>query len=172
MAAVKEKIDPPRCYSDASKLAACGNITQLTALIDKNAGSVTVPDSLGGFPIAWAARSGHSDAVQLLLKQDCDTNSPTWRNLRPLHHAVNGYYEDVVKELLGKEGTDVDAKDEGGTTALHVVRTRGPQSSRSAHHYYSALTFLPAGERARRSQHLPGELGGGGAGQHGTPTDP
>lgn len=121
----KEKIDPPKCYGDASKLAACGNTAQLAVLIEKNAGCVSVTDAVGAVPVAWAARAGQSGTVQLLLKHESGTNAPSWRHLRPLHHAVNGFYEDVVRELLGREETDVDAKDEGGTTALHLAAGRG-----------------------------------------------
>ena len=121
----KEKIDPPKCYGDASKLAACGNTAQLAVLIEKNAGCVSATDAVGAVPVAWAARAGQPGTVQLLLKHESGTNAPSWRHLRPLHHAVNGFYEDVVRELLGREETDVDAKDEGGTTALHLAAGRG-----------------------------------------------
>ena len=121
----KERIDPPKCYADPSKLSACGNTAQLSALIEKNAGCVTAADAFGGTPISWASRSGHSSAVQALLQHGCDANAPSWRQMRPLHHAVNGYYEEVTRELLNKEGTDVDAKDEGGSTPLHIAAGRG-----------------------------------------------
>jgi ankyrin repeat protein len=119
------KIEQPKCYIDASKLAAFGFEAHLTTLLAKGGDIAVATDESGASPIAWAARSGYGQVLKLLAKNGGDINAPTWKLMRPLHHAVNGLHEEATKEILEMRGCQVDAKDESGNTALHLAATRG-----------------------------------------------
>ncbi|XP_044301333.1 E3 ubiquitin-protein ligase MIB2 [Varanus komodoensis] len=71
-----------------------------------------------------AALNSHRDVAELLIREGrCDVNVKNNRNQTPLHLAVTQGHMDMV-QLLVSEGCDVNAEDEDGDTAMHVVLER------------------------------------------------
>lgn len=63
-----------------------------------------------------------TDAI-LLFKGRCDVNLKNNRNQTPLHLAVIQGHVGMV-QLLVSEGSDVNAEDEDGDTAMHIALER------------------------------------------------
>lgn len=62
------------------------------------------------------------DAI-LLFKGRCDVNVKNSRNQTPLHLAIIQGHVGLV-QLLVSEGSDVNAEDEDGDTAMHIALER------------------------------------------------
>ncbi|MCE7915565.1 MAG: ankyrin repeat domain-containing protein [Nitrosomonas sp. PRO4] len=71
----------------------------------------------GWNPLLYAASSGHSDTIQLLVSVDADVNSISDNGTTPLMMAVRGNHLDAVNLLLAK-GADPTIKNEHGDNAL------------------------------------------------------
>ncbi|KAM7139423.1 E3 ubiquitin-protein ligase MIB2 isoform 1-T4 [Macrochelys suwanniensis] len=71
-----------------------------------------------------AALNNHMEIAEILIKEGrCDVNLRNSRNQTPLHLAVTQGHMDLV-QLLVREGSDVNAEDEDGDTAMHIVLER------------------------------------------------
>uniref|UniRef100_A0A8D0BS99 E3 ubiquitin-protein ligase MIB2 n=1 Tax=Salvator merianae TaxID=96440 RepID=A0A8D0BS99_SALMN len=71
-----------------------------------------------------AALNNHKEVAELLIKEGrCDVNLKNNRNQTPLHLAVTQGHMEVV-QLLVSEGCNVNAEDEDGDTAMHIVLER------------------------------------------------
>ncbi|XP_073173122.1 E3 ubiquitin-protein ligase MIB2 isoform X5 [Lepidochelys kempii] len=71
-----------------------------------------------------AALNNHMEAAEILIREGrCDVNLRNSRNQTPLHLAVTQGHMDLV-QLLVREGSDVNAEDEDGDTAMHIVLER------------------------------------------------
>jgi ankyrin repeat protein len=63
---------------------------------------------------------GNTKKVKTLIAEGANVNVVTYRNATPLLVAAKGGYIEIVK-LLIEFGGDVNAKDEDGNTALHLI---------------------------------------------------
>ncbi|XP_076312717.1 ankyrin repeat and SOCS box protein 15-like [Tachypleus tridentatus] len=72
------------------------------------------------------------DEIRILLACGAKVNEPVTQGLRPIHYAAYQHYTEAVNLLLVR-GSDVDAMDEVGYTALHLCSERG---------YYDLVTLL------------------------------
>uniref|UniRef100_A0A7M4F3J5 E3 ubiquitin-protein ligase MIB2 n=1 Tax=Crocodylus porosus TaxID=8502 RepID=A0A7M4F3J5_CROPO len=71
-----------------------------------------------------AALNNHKEVAEILIKEGrCDVNLRNNRNQTPLHLAVTQGNVEMV-QLLVSEGSDVNAEDEDGDTAMHIVLER------------------------------------------------
>ncbi|XP_075762623.1 E3 ubiquitin-protein ligase MIB2 isoform X1 [Pelodiscus sinensis] len=71
-----------------------------------------------------AALNNHLEATEILIREGrCDVNLRNNRNQTALHLAVTQGHTDLV-QLLVREGSDVNAEDEDGDTAMHIVLER------------------------------------------------
>ncbi|KAJ7306427.1 hypothetical protein JRQ81_009777 [Phrynocephalus forsythii] len=71
-----------------------------------------------------AALNNHKEVAEILIREGrCDVNLKNNRNQTPLHLAVTQGHMEVV-QLLVSEGADVNAEDEDGDTAMHIVLER------------------------------------------------
>jgi len=68
-------------------------------------------------------KRGHADVVQVLIDAGANIEAPIGYGVRPLMLAA-GYGETAVVEILLKAGADVLAKNEGGYTALMMVKQK------------------------------------------------
>ena len=98
----------------------------------------------GRTPLDFAARNGHAEAVNALLKGDADTDAQTTdigRSLREIHHrlestragrtplhsaAVKGHQSAVEALLAG--GAEVMAQEKNGAMPLHDAAEEGHAS--------------------------------------------
>ncbi|KAJ5398344.1 hypothetical protein N7509_006457 [Penicillium cosmopolitanum] len=77
----------------------------------------------GRTPLSWAARNGHKNIFELLLREeDVDQREKTGQT--PLMRASEGGHEALARILIEK-GADIHASDQFGLTALHWAARKG-----------------------------------------------
>ncbi|XP_039336809.1 ankyrin repeat domain-containing protein 22 [Mauremys reevesii] len=138
-------------YSEPICRAAYDNdFNQVQLLLEEDSNFLNIQDSCGGdTPLICACRRGHNRIVSYLLKWNADVNIRNKKDRTCLHYAVRkrfsfldylliiilmpilliGYLimvsktkqnENLIKMLL-RAGTDVNATDYSGSTALHYA---------------------------------------------------
>ncbi|MFZ5524405.1 MAG: ankyrin repeat domain-containing protein [Pseudomonadota bacterium] len=118
-----------------------GNLPMVRALIDAGA-DVNASDERGWTPLMKAAYNadlnrGFADVAQALIDAGANVEMPISYGIRPLMLAA-GYGETAVVETLLKAGADVTARNEGGLTALMMVKQK---------HYVDVINLLHEAER-------------------------
>lgn len=107
--------------------AGIGNLEMVKILISAGAG-VNATDSQGWTALMKALfnhelNRGFPDVVQALIDAGADIETRIGYGIRPLMLAA-GYGEAGVVDILLKAGADVRAKNEGGRTALMMVKDK------------------------------------------------
>lgn len=134
-----------------------GDLPMVRALIAAGA-EVNAVDAAGWSALPRAVynpalKRGFAEVVQKLIDAGASIEMPIAYGVRPLMLAA-GYGETAVVEVLLKAGADVLARNEGGYTALMMVKQK---------HYvdvinllHEAEQLLGVGEGACESKHAPG----------------
>jgi ankyrin repeat protein len=118
-----------------------GNLTMVKELIQAGAG-VNTSDERGWTALMKAAYNaeldrGFADVAQVLIDAGANVEAPISYGIRPLMLAA-GYGETAVVETLLKAGADVMARNDGGLTALMMVKQK---------HYVDVINLLHEAER-------------------------
>ncbi len=118
-----------------------GNLPMVMALIEAGA-EVNASDERGWTALMKAAYNaeldrGFADVTQALINAGAHVEKPISYGIRPLMLAA-GYGETAVVETLLKAGADVMARNEGGLTALMMVKQK---------HYVDVINLLHEAER-------------------------
>lgn len=118
-----------------------GNLAIAKALLEAGA-QVNASDERGWTPLMKAVYNadmdrGFADVVQVLIDAGADVEKPISYAIRPLMLAA-GYGETAVVETLVNAGADVLARNEGGLTALMMVKQK---------HYVDVINLLHEAER-------------------------
>lgn len=118
-----------------------GNLPMVMALIEAGA-DVKASDERGWTALMKAAYNaeqnrGFADVVQALIDAGANVEAPISYGIRPLMLAA-GYGETAVAETLLRAGADVLARNDGGLTALMMVKQK---------HYVDVINLLHEAER-------------------------
>lgn len=128
-------------FSALMLAAYAGNLPMVLALIEGGA-DVNAADERGWTPLMKAAHNaeldqGFPDVAQVLIDAGANVEAAIGYGIRPLMLAA-GYGETAVVETLLKAGADVLARNEGGLTALMMVKQK---------HYVDVINLLHEAER-------------------------
>ncbi len=118
-----------------------GNLPMVQALIEAGA-DVNASDERGWTALMKSAYNaelnrGFADVAQALIDAGANVEVPISYGIRPLMLAA-GYGETAVVETLLRAGADVMARNEGGLTALMMVKQK---------HYVDVINLLHEAER-------------------------
>ncbi|KAA8641770.1 uncharacterized protein ATNIH1004_010709 [Aspergillus tanneri] len=115
------KIDHKVNLHEAARL---GNSRAVEILLDGE--NVNSLDNNRRTPLSWAAESGQTNIVELLLaRNDVDVNCEDKDGRTALSWAAGRGHKDVVKLLLAKDGIDVNRKDNRDYTPLGHAASSG-----------------------------------------------
>ncbi len=121
--------------------AHAGNLGMVKTLIEAGA-DVNATDERGWGALMKAAYNpdldrGFADVARTLIDAGANVEAPIVYGIRPLMLAA-GYGETAVVEVLLKAGADVLARNEGGLTALMMVKQK---------HYVDVINLLHEAEQ-------------------------
>jgi len=121
--------------------AYAGNLAMVKTLIDAGA-DVNAADERGWCALSKAVYNaeldrGFADVVQVLIDAGANIEAPIGFGVRPLMLAA-GYGETAVVETLLHAGAEVLARNEGGLTALMMVKQK---------HYVDVINLLHEAEQ-------------------------
>jgi ankyrin repeat protein len=127
--------------NDLMTAAHAGELERVNSLIAAGA-DVNARDESGWSPLMKACynaelKRGFAGVVQALIAAGADIEAPIGYGVRPLMLAA-GYGETAVVEVLLQAGADVLAKNEGGYTALMMVKQK---------HYVDMVNLLHEAEQ-------------------------
>ena len=111
---------------DVAEAAAVGADERLQQLLGEDAGAPQRRSPDGFMPLHLASFFGHEQAVRLLLAGGAEVSVAADNSSRvhPLHSAAARDNTSIAR-LLVEAGAEVDAKQEGGWTALHAAAKNG-----------------------------------------------
>ena len=98
-----------------------GHLSICRLLIYKGA-HVEARNINGSTPLHYAADEGHVEIVRLLCDHGADVEARTNGGWRPLHRASWNGHISVVKELIEERNAEINARMNGGITALSLAR--------------------------------------------------
>ena len=95
-----------------------GVLPLVRTILDQGKHEIDLQDPEGGTPLYWAALSGHTLVVKLLLEKGASLNTKGYEGRTALHAAAMRGHENVVQLLLDN-GAETGTKDIYGDTVLH-----------------------------------------------------
>ncbi|KAM5314416.1 transient receptor potential cation channel subfamily A member 1 isoform 2-T2 [Glossophaga mutica] len=90
-------------------------------LNDSSCEVLNVMDHYGNTPLHWAARKNQVESVKFLLNKGANPNLRNISMMAPLHLAVQGMHNEVVKVLTEHSSTNVNLEGENGNTAVLIA---------------------------------------------------
>jgi ankyrin repeat protein len=98
-----------------------GNTTELIELLVGRGASLSVRDINGASILGVAARSGHGAIIGWCFSHRFDSNERDRNGRTPLHLASEGVANDAVIRQLLEAGSDINARDYSGQSALDIA---------------------------------------------------
>ena len=121
-----------RAGSDApvADAAMAGDLERVAQLVEEGA-DVNVPQGDGMTALHWAARRGHTELADFLLRVGADPGAATRVGAyQPLHLAAEVGAAEVVEKLLAAGAKQEPVSDDvGGSTPLHFAASAGSAAS-------------------------------------------
>lgn len=114
---------PGRLLSQAARK---GKVSVVRRLVEAYSDTPDTPDADNKLtPLAWAAREGHVEVIEILLGHGRDVNSRDGEDKTALERAVEGGQDEAATVLLEAQGVETDIKDSSSTTLLAMAAREG-----------------------------------------------
>ena len=111
--------DKPHLFSGLHCASLFGIVKIVSEMIGTEGCDINQRDCVDNTPLVWAARDGHEQVIEILLKRgDVDPGKQGRDGLTPLLWAAFNGQEEVVKMLLERNEVNPDAPDNEGQTPL------------------------------------------------------
>lgn len=104
--------------------AAKGDLQALESLLSGNPELAKAPDNSGATPLHYAAATGETAVMRVLIAKGADVNAEKKDGVTPLHVAA-ALAQVEAAELLISNGADLNAVDKKGRTPLAAARRTG-----------------------------------------------
>lgn len=104
--------------------ALLGSVGVLTLLIERGVDLEVCPHNTLDTPLICAAAKGHSEAAKLLLRAGANVNAQQHGGWAPLHYALQGRNEGMVREIL-QYSPDSNISTATGVRPLHLAAMYG-----------------------------------------------
>uniref|UniRef100_A0A8C4MPJ3 Transient receptor potential cation channel subfamily A member 1 n=1 Tax=Equus asinus asinus TaxID=83772 RepID=A0A8C4MPJ3_EQUAS len=88
---------------------------------DSSCEALNVMDDYGNTPLHWAAEKNQVESVKFLLSKGANPNLRNYNMMAPLHIAVQGLHNEVMKVLTEHSSTDINLEGENGNTAAMIA---------------------------------------------------
>lgn len=88
---------------------------------DSSCEALNVMDDYGNTALHWAAEKNQVESVKFLLSKGANPNIRNCSMMAPLHLAVQGLHNQVVKVLIEHSSTDINLEGENGNTAVIIA---------------------------------------------------
>lgn len=88
---------------------------------DSSCEVLNVMDNNGNTPLHWAAGKNQVESVKFLLSKGANPNLRNNAMMAPLHLAVQGMHNDVLKVLIEHSSTNINLEGENGNTAVIIA---------------------------------------------------
>ncbi|XP_021563682.1 transient receptor potential cation channel subfamily A member 1 [Carlito syrichta] len=86
--------------------------------------ALNVMDDCGNTPLHWAAEKNQVESVKFLLSRGANPNLQNSNMMAPLHIAVQGMHNNVMKVLTEHSSTNINLEGENGNTAVMIACTK------------------------------------------------
>ena len=141
--------------------AASGHVSMMQWSLEHDDARIDEIDSYGNCALHFAARYGHTDAVQFLLERNAELvkikNDANTSEKTALHGASEGGHTKVM-DLLLQYNAEINAQDRWGSTALHIAAEKG-HAGVLEQLIASGASLTIADERGRTSLHRAASAG-------------
>ncbi|XP_048251510.1 GA-binding protein subunit beta-1-like [Haliotis rufescens] len=112
----------PRADSDLRDASKRGNVAAVKRILAAGRADVNSKDLNGWTPVLWAARWGHGEVVELLMRKGADVSVLTFNDNNILHVECMGSDVETVKYVLSLNVVDINARNKQGQTAFFWAR--------------------------------------------------
>lgn len=123
-----------------------GNLPRVKFLIEKDGADVNFQDQFGWSAFLHAVSEGHLDVMKFLLSKGSSSTHITSDRANAIHHAITSQNESVLLFLLQYGTCDVNGRNEGGWTPLHLACLGDDYSAAKLLLAYKADTTIRNGE--------------------------
>ncbi len=114
---------PSRLLSQAARKGKVSVVRRLVEAYPNTSDATDAENKLT--PLAWAAREGHTEVVEILLDHGRDVNSKDGEGRTPLERAIEGRQDEAATVLLAAEGVDISVKDSTSATLIAMAAREG-----------------------------------------------
>jgi ankyrin repeat protein len=106
---------------------------EIARLLLQNGADVNVRNNYGSTPLHCAAYNGHIDILHLLFENGADLEAQSNNGERALHYAARFGHLPIIQDLISRYHVDINARRNGGTTALWLARHGEPHLTPSSY---------------------------------------
>ncbi|XP_046554157.1 ankyrin-3-like isoform X2 [Haliotis rubra] len=117
----------PLQHQDTGLHDACkeGNLQRVRGILDQSIADIDKKGKDGMTPVMWAARRGHRDILDLLVKKDANLTLVDIVSNNILHWACRGGNVSMVKHIISMKTVDIKSKGRDGRTPLMYAARKG-----------------------------------------------